>query len=222
MSKKLVFYAVWFLLIFVGLYAVKTNSDLALVIHSRSALANFSQRIFGILVYILMFWQVILGSNMQWWTEKFGGWVFKFHIYEGVFVYLFMLIHTFSFLLFNYFLYQKFDPIFVYFDVCLLCKTTADYFYTIGRISFWLLTITVFAGLFRASTPFMRANWRKFHTLNYLVFLLTGVHAYFLGTDFFTKPFFYFAIFAYAAVLYIVIFKKLPELVRYFLNWLRS
>ncbi len=221
MTKKLVFYAVWIFLVLFGLYVVKANTNLAPVLHSRSALANLSQRIFGILVYILMFWQIILGANMEWWTEKFGGWVFKFHVYEGVFIYLFILAHTFSFVLFNYFLYHRFDPMFVYLDACLLCKTSLDYFYTIGRINFWLITITVFAGLFRASTPFMRANWRKFHVLNYLIFLLVGVHAYFLGTDFSTKPFFYFAVFAYVAVLYIIIFRKLPELIKNFLSWVR-
>ena len=222
MIKKLLFFVVWLAFILIGLYTIKTNVNLALIVHSRSALAGLSQRVFGILVYILMFSQIVLGANMEWWTEKFGGWVFRFHIWEGVFVYLFILIHTFSFVLFNYFLFHRFDPMFTYLDVCVLCKTTLDYFYTIGRIDFWLLTITVFAGLFRASTPFMRANWRKFHVLNYLVFLLTGVHAYFLGTDFSTKPFFYFAIFAYAVVLYIVVFKKLPELVRNFLVWVKK
>lgn len=220
--KKLVFFGIWFFLILIGLYTIRTNTDLSLIFISRSGEANLSQRIFGILIYTLLFTQVMLGAYMQFWTEKLGGWIFKFHIFEGVLIYLLVLLHTFSFVLFNYFLRQKFDPIFVYLDFCLLCKTTVDYFYTIGRINFWLITVTVFAGLFRTSTPFMRANWRKFHVLNYLVFLLVGIHGYFLGTDFTTKPFFYFAVIAYLLVLYTVVFKKLPVLFLTFRNWLKD
>ena len=65
------FFGVWLAFILIGLYTIKANADLALIIHSRSALARLSQRVFGILVYILMFWQVILGADMEWWTEKF-------------------------------------------------------------------------------------------------------------------------------------------------------
>jgi len=181
---------------------------------------NLVQRIFALTAFVLLFWQIMLGAYMQKWTEKLGGWVFKFHITNGVFIYLLVVLHPVFFMLSNYFYGRGFDPFYVFTQVCVLCKPP-ELYYSLGRISFWLINIAVFAGLFRTATPYMRANWRKFHVINYLVFLLVGIHGFFNGTDFRIKPFFTFAIIAYLIVVYTII-RKLPSLFSFLKNWLRS
>lgn len=203
-KKKIVFYSVWALLILVGLYTIKINTNFSIAFISRSATANFFQRFFGVILYILLFVQVVLLINL----EK---WVLKFYVFNGVLIFLAILGRTFSLILFNYFLWQKMDPMFAYFDVCLLCKTTADYFYTIGRIEFWLIAITVLTSF--------KLHWQKFQELYYLAFLLDGAYEYFFVADFITKPFFYFAVLAYFTVLAIVLFKEIPKLYKNFRIW---
>ena len=158
---------------------------------------------------------------MEQWTEKLGGWVFRFHILEGVAIYLLVLMHPIFFVLYNYFYGKGFDPFYVFTQVCVICKQQ-ELYYTLGRVSFWLINITVITGLFRAATPYMRKNWTKFHILNYFIFLIVGIHGLSIGTDFRTLPFFAFAVVAYLIVLYVVLFKKLPSLFSFLKSWLRS
>ncbi len=220
MKNKLIFYAIWVLLVSLGPIAVFSNTDLQLVSGNRVLLANFLQRIFGVTAYTMLFIQIILGSFMQKWTERLGGWVLRFHITEGVIVYALIILHPLMFVFLRYFDGGSLDPFYIFTQVCVLCNPITEYYYTLGRIGFWLVTIAVFAGLFRNATPFMRTHWKKFHALNYLTFLLIGVHSFLVGTDFSSTSFFAFAIIAYLAVLYIVVFKKLPELIQNVLRWM--
>ncbi len=220
--KKIIFLLIWLGLVSLGPLTILKNTPLELLSGNRILLVNFIQRILGLLAFTMIFVQVILGSFMQMWTERLGGWIFKFHIIEGLTVYILILLHPTMFVFLNYLAGHGFDPFYVFTNICFLCNPKIEYFYTLGRVSFWLLNVTVFAALFRTSTPFMRLHWRKFHVLNYLVFLLVGLHGFFVGTDFRSFPFFGFAVVAYAIILYIVVFKKLPELYNNFSSWLRS
>ena len=149
---------------------------------------------------------------MEYWTNKLGGWVFNFHIMEGIAIYTLILMHPIMFVLMNHFIGKGFDAFFVFLGFCVLCHTKLDLYYMLGRTAFWLLNISVWAGLLRASTQFMRVNWRKFHVLNYLIFLIVGFHGFLLGTDFSYPPFIFFAVPAYLTILIVVIFVKLPTL----------
>lgn len=203
-----------------GPITVFKDTNFALLAGNRVLITNFIQRLLGITAFSMLFVQLMIGAFMQKWTEKLGGWVFNFHITEGVFIYILVFLHPVFFMLYNYFYGKGFDPFYIFLQACVLCRNTIDYYYSLGRFSFWLATMTVFAGLFRAATPFMRTNWRKFHVFNYVVFLLVGIHGLSLGTDFMKMPFFVFAIAAYLIVLYVVIFKKLPELIVNLRRWL--
>ncbi len=200
---KIIFYTAWVALISLGVFTVFQNTPFSLVLVNRVILANFVQRLLGLTAFTMMFTQIILGSYMSRWIEKYGPWILKFHIFEGILVYLIIFLHPIFFMLFNYFAGHGFDPFFTFIDVCILCSKKVDFYYTFGRVSFWLVTAAVFAGLFRTATPFMRVNWKRFHILNYVAFLLIGIHGFFLGTDFTAMPFFAFAIAAYLVVLYI-------------------
>ena len=216
---KILFWVIWLVLLALVPITIFRNQPINSVLLMPSVLSHFIQRLLGLTAFVLLFWQVLLGSNMEWFTNRVGGWVFRFHIVEGVVIYTLVFLHPVMFLVFNYFQGKGFDPFYVFTQICVLCPNRLELYYTLGRVSFWLLTIAVFAGLFRAATPFMRANWRKFHVLNYLVFLIIGIHGLSIGTDFMTEPFFGFAIVAYLVVLYIVIIKKLPQLYMVLKNW---
>lgn len=220
-KNKIIFYLVWIFLVSLGPITVLSNTNLALLSTNRSLLVNFIQRLLGLIAFSMLFIQLMLGAFMQRWTEKLGGWVLKFHTTEGPLIYMLILIHPALFGVIRYFGKFGIDPFYIYTQICVLCgKNPLEYYYSLGRLSFWLITIAVTAALLRFSTPFMRAHWRKFHVLNYLAFLLIGIHGFSLGTDFTSMPFFGFAIVAYLIVLYVVIFKKLPELFSNFRRWL--
>ena len=155
-------------------------------------------------------------------SEKLGTWVFKFHFFEGGLIYTLALAHPLSLVLFNHFTGIGWDPYRVFINACLLCQSQLEYYYTLGMLSFWLLTVAVFAGIFRASTPWLKANWRKLHVINYVVFLIIGLHGFLIGTDFRIQPFYLFAILAYVLVAGIIIFVEIPRLHKNFRNWLRS
>lgn len=128
---------------------------------------------------------------MPYWTQKLGGWIFNFHVLEGITIYLLILGHPIFFMGYRYMIGQGFDPFYIFISVCALCKTKLDTYYNLGRIGFWFVTLAVGAGLFRTATPFMRMHWRKFHILNYFAFIIIGVHSLMLGSDVGTPPFSY-------------------------------
>jgi len=188
-KNKIIFYLIWLALLSLAPITILYNSPLSYILMNKGTIASGIQRLFGLWVFTLMFVQIILGSYMTRWTEKLGGWIFKFHIFEGVLIYFLILVHTFSFAVIRYFMGRGFDPFYIYADVCLLCDKAPEWYYNFGRLAFWSVTIAVFAGLFRTMTPFLRVHWKKFHILNYVAFLLVGAHSFFLGSDIGTFPF---------------------------------
>lgn len=220
-KNKLLYWLIYLVIIALIPVTILHNTPINAALLRPVVLSVFIQRVLGLTAFTLLFWQLMLGANMEWFTNRFGGWVFRFHIVEGVVIYSIIILHPLAFVAFRYFYGSGFDPFYVFTQVCVLCSNLQEYYYDLGRISFWLLNITVFAGLFRAATPFMRVHWQQFHVLNYLVFLIIGIHGLSIGSDFMTMPFFAFAAVAYLIVLYIVIFKKLPILVKTVRNYLK-
>lgn len=190
MRNKIIYFIVWIFVLLIGPFTVIKNTPISLLSSSQSVLINFLQRIVGLTLFSLITWQIILGSFMDRWIQKLGGWVFKFHVTEGVFIYSLVILHPLLFVLFNFKVTGKLDPFYVFTDICVLCPKPIEYLYTLGRFSFWLVNVTVFAALFRTH-PLLRTHWRKFHILNYAVFFLVAIHSYFVGTDTHTAPFSY-------------------------------
>ncbi len=211
--------AAWTISIGIGVYSIFSATPLN-VIKSPTILTNLLQRVTGIVAFILLFYQILFGAFMPYLAEKTGGIIYKIHIYQGVLIYTLILAHPVFFLLFNHFAGRGVDPYYVFSQVCFICQSKGEAYYTFGRISFWLINITVFAGLFRTINHFMRVNWKKFHLLNYPVFVLVGIHGYFVGSDFSTQPFFGMAI-LFSLVFMFVLIKKAPELFADFMKWLK-
>lgn len=193
MSKsKIAFFAIWILIVVIAPVTVFKATPYATVVSNKILVINFWQRIAALSAFVLLFVQIVLGVYMQKLAEKFGGWIFKFHIYEGIAIYSLVVLHTFFFVFYRFKALGVFDPFYVFTDYCLLCSSKIEFFYTFGRIAFVFLTIAVLAAVFRMSNSWMRTNWRKLHILNYFVFFFVAVHLKFVGTDAVAKPFVYF------------------------------
>ena len=155
-------------------------------------------------------------------TKWLGEWVFNFHIWDGIIAYILIFLHPLLLVFFNHFAGVGWDPYAVFINACLLCKTPMEYYYTLGMIAFWLLTLTVFMGIYRNYNLWFKRNWRKFHVFNYVVFLVVGLHGFLIGTDFKVQPFYSFAILASLTVTGIIIFVEIPRLYRNYISWLHS
>ncbi|OGM58039.1 hypothetical protein A3A50_02140 [Candidatus Woesebacteria bacterium RIFCSPLOWO2_01_FULL_38_20] len=189
-SKKIAFFVLWLIVLSVGPITVIKNTPIDQFKTNSLITINFLQRSVGLMAYTMIFFQIILGAFMNKWIEKLGGWIFRFHLNEGALAYLIILSHPLLLVLYNFKAKGLVDPFYVFTDFCLLCKDKTEYFHTLGRVSFWMVTVAVAAAKFRTH-PLLQRHWRKFHILNYIVFLLVSVHGFLVGSDFRTPPFGY-------------------------------
>src|SRR3989304_4660000 len=87
--KKFLFYFIWLLVLSIGPITILKVTPLDFALSTPVLTINFIQRIVALLAFSMLFWQIILGSFMDKWIEKLGGWVFKFHVLEGAVIYTF-------------------------------------------------------------------------------------------------------------------------------------
>jgi DMSO/TMAO reductase YedYZ heme-binding membrane subunit len=187
-QKKLLFFVIWLMIV---LWAPLTILKTARIEKQNPAsFFHLLQRSLGLLAFPLLFIQIILGAFMKKWKKVFGRWIFKFHQIQGGVIYSLIFLHAIAYLFFYFKLTGKFDPFYVFTDVCFLCKKN-EFFITFGRLSFWLVCLTIFAALMRAE-EWWKKNWRQLHALNYLVFFLVVAHSWVIGSDVKVKPFLYF------------------------------
>lgn len=100
----------------------------------------------------------------------------------------------------------KFDPFYVYTDLCVLCNGTYEYFVNFGRIAFYITTVTVITARFKSYLAnWIKNNWRKLHIINYVAFYFVSIHAYNLGSDTSKWWFIYLFWFCQALVLYVIL-----------------
>lgn len=206
LRKPFFWIAVWLVFLSLGPITILRDTPWQAAFNNRIIVANFLQRITGTVAFTMIFFQIVLGSLMPKLVEKFGPWIFKFHITEGPIAYALIVTHPLLYLLFHYFSVGRFDPIYVFLGFCVLCQTRAEFFYTFGRVGFWLVSVAVLAAELRIQ-PWWRDHWRKFHVLNYFIFFLVALHSYFVGTDSHFPPFVYFWWFAVIIVSGISIYK---------------
>jgi predicted ferric reductase len=208
MNKNKLFYlSVWLVLLALAPITIYKSLPSTGALREPVILLNVLQRLLGLWAFTLLFTQIVLGAFMQKLTEKVGGWLYSFHALEGVIVYFLILSHPMVFVIFNYFLGKGIDPFYVFTEYCIFCKNITEFYYTLGRLSFLTVTLTVFAGFFRTINPFMRRHWRKVHVLNYLVFIMVAAHSFSVGSDVGVAPFSYFFLAATISVFGIIIYK---------------
>lgn len=176
---------------------------------------NLLQRITGLTAFALLFIQLVVGSNMDYFRSKLGEKALKIHIVNGILTYLFILLHPLLMVLMMYVGYSKLDPFYVFVDICVLCDGIYEYYINFGRLAFLFTTIAVFAGLFRGVNMWMRKNWRKLHILNYFAFYFVSIHSYNIGSDS-SDPLFTYIFWTAQIVVLVSVVKKLKEV---FKNW---
>lgn len=194
-QKRYLFLTVWVFLLVLGPLTVFLRTPVNLLSDSL-VLINFLQRIFGLILFTLLFSQIMIGSHMFEFVNAFGGWVHKFHIAEGVFSFFILLLHPLMQLILDF----KF---FGLTSALLVLLPGRDLYLNFGKFGFYLLLSGIAAAYFRTK-PFLRNRWRSFHQLNYFAFFFVAFHAWGKGSDVRSLPFIVFYFAAVTLVSYVV------------------
>ena len=149
-KNKIIFWVIWSVLVFLGFYTISKTPIVSTL--------NLLQRASGVLIFTLLFIQIVLGKSIH------------------PIIYLLAVIHPLFQLIFNYKLFHILVPFYIYTQVCFLCKNKTELFYTFGRLAFWFLTIGVFAAR------------KKLYIFNYFAFFFVALHGWFVGSDFRLSP----------------------------------
>ena len=211
---RIIFLLIWLLLLLPGPITALRISPIASISSNQILLVNFYQRAVALVAFSMLFVQLILGAFMTRFTQKLGGWALKFHLLQGATIYSLVFLHPLLFVLMNFKAKGVIDPFYVFTEVCVLCSNRQEFWYTLGRLSFWLITLAVAAAKLR-NQPWWRVHWRKFHVLNYFTFFLIATHAWFSGTDVWEPPFVYLYWISVAGVFLTVIYKLYPVIKGY-------
>lgn len=205
MKKKLLILS-WFLLLLSGPIILLTKTPSLVFTGGIVPLTNILQRITALIAFSAFFMQIITGAYLSKLSKVFGSWINKFHAFQGIVAYTFVLAHPLLFVFLNFRTRGVIDPFYVFTDFCLLCPRPFELYWSFGRIAFWLISLALIAAIIKGET-WWRENWRKFHILNYFVFFLIAIHAWFSGTDITSTSFVYVFWFGIIAVIY-TIFRK--------------
>jgi len=183
-NRRVFWLVIFILIVFLGPITVILNTSFNLSQNS-DVLINIFQRIVGLTAFSLLFIQIILGNYMEKWVQLIGGFAFRLHIVNGVFILLLVLVHPFL-----YFLSKTSDvKTFIKMIIFPQSETIADVWVNFGRIALTLLVIGTTAGYYRTK-PFFRNKWLLFHYFHYLAFAIISIHSYYIGTDVKSWPFY--------------------------------
>ena len=209
-NRKYLLFTIWLLLVLSAPYTVLQNTPWTEANSETVLLVNFLQRVSGLLAFILISIQVVLGHWMSKFTQIGGAKAFNWHIVQGIFTFLLVLFHPF---LYSVITYQTSNSLLnAILVITPSLKNQSEIYLTYGKLSFLLITITVITGYFR-SKPFFRRHWLKFHILNYFVFYSVFIHMR-IGSDIMTPPFVWISWLALALVSYSALEKFLFPFVR--------
>lgn len=220
--KKIIFLSIWVFVLLVAFFVTVKTTPIPFVLSTQVRLFSFVQRNLGLIALNFIFLQILIGAFIKPLSKMFGVWIYKFHIIEGIIAYILVFLHPIFYLLSLKFSGHGFDPYIAFINACLLCKTPYDYFLTIGRISFWLLTIGVFAAIFRKTSNWLTKHWKNLHLVNYLVFLAVAIHGFFIGSDFRSIILILLTIAETLIVLGILVFIQFPKWLKDFKAWINS
>lgn len=211
MKKKLLILS-WLLVLISGPIIILTKGPLSLVTGNIAQLVNYLQRITALIAFSAIFMQIIIGANLSKLSKVIGSWIYKFHTFQGITAYIFVLAHPLLFLFYNFKIRGSIDPFYVFTDACLLCPRPYELYWSFGRIAFWLISFAILTAVIR-SESWWKENWRKFHILNYFIFFLISIHAWFSGTDIVKTSFVYIFWLGVVVVAYTFIRKYLLPLI---------
>lgn len=141
-------------------------------------------RISGLFGFILLFLQIMHGAFMSYWTRLFGDRAVIWHEKMGLVVYSLILLHPTFFTLSSWVTRGLGGALL---SLVPFFSDIYEYYLSLGKIAFSLLTLGVFVAYFRHKA-FLNRHWLKFHVLNYVAFWLIFVHSFNIGSDTHTFP----------------------------------
>lgn len=200
------FILIWLGLLAIGPYTGLNAVSIPLIKSDFGKLITFLLKISGLILFTLLFIQIVLGGFLDFWGKVLGKWIYKFHIFQGLLTSLLIVLHPLFLLIFRFLISKKIDPFYIYTDVCVLCENSHEFYLNFGRIAFWLILITTITAILRFRSSLFKTIWRKLHLLNYLIFFLILIHLQF-GSLVIYKPFSIFYPAAALIVVLIIVFK---------------
>ena len=185
-AKRYIFFTIWFLIIISGPLTVFLNTPYENALSNEKVLINVFQRTTGLLAFSLIFIQIVIGAYMDKWVQIIGAKAYNLHVTQGLFTYGFVLVHPILNSALTYAVSKSVRDVIL--GLVPSFSSQREVFLVYGRVAFVLVTISVIAGYFRTK-PFFRKNWKAFHILNYLSFILVAFHSKGVGSDMGSFPF---------------------------------
>lgn len=136
-------------------------------------------RLTGLYGFTLLWVQIMLGAFMPYWMKTFGPKALKLHFFQGSLAYLLIFTHPLLQVVQKFFFTNRWDFLGIYLPNL---SSQREQLMTVGRVSLYLLTITVLAGKLR-NQPWLKKYWRVLHSANYFIFFFVLYHSLNLGTD---------------------------------------
>jgi DMSO/TMAO reductase YedYZ heme-binding membrane subunit len=184
--KKKVFWILYIAFLAVPAITIWQTADSS-TFSDTANLPYFVLRVFGLYGLTLIAIQTLLGAFMPFFIRNLGPWVRKFHIFQGIFAYLLILLHPIMYSLFEL---PHVGIIKTFVDILPHFSTSFEVYMDLGKLAFILLSVGVAAGLLR-NNPKVIAHWRLVHRANYLVFAIVMLHSWLIGSDTHIAPFVY-------------------------------
>jgi predicted ferric reductase len=181
-QRKYFWFTLWLILILVGPVTVLKNTSINTALSNNIQLLNVFQRITGLLAFVMLFSQIILGGFMDKWVQILGSKAYKWHVTQGLVAYGFIFVHPLLYII------PSVNSTGILRSIIPIYSNPFELALTLGRIALVLLIIGLISAYFRTK-PFFRKNWRIFHMLNYFSFFLVFFHARGIGSDVYSYPF---------------------------------
>jgi hypothetical protein len=131
----------------------------------------------GILAFTFICIQIIVHFFLKYLVKFFGKWIAEFYKLFPLVIVVFVFLHSLIIVFINYKIKGFFDPFYVYTDICILCKNTAEIINTLGRMSFWLVLFLVGLVSFSLEKQ-LKKSFVVVSVLTCLVFLFALMHLF--------------------------------------------
>lgn len=195
-TRKILVFLVWLFIVLSGPISVLVNSSFTSVGSNPINIMNWLQRLSGLLLFSLLFTQIMLGYFMDKLVQVVGSKAYLFHVVQGISIFFLLLLHPLMELGIIYKITESFvDTMAVFIP---RISSQREIYLTYAKGAVVLLFLTIGAGYFRTNR-LLRKHWRKIHILNYGVFYLIFLHMR-VGSDITTAPFIYVSWIALAGV----------------------
>lgn len=173
---------------------------------------NACLRLAGLVGFSMLFVQLVIGANMNTFTQLIGAKAYRFHIVQGLVFLGLIFAHPLFYSIENTMLLGRLVPFLIPLDF-----SQRELFIGLGRIGFYLFLVTILSAYFRTK-PFFRKKWELLHQINYFLFYFIAAHAFLVGTDTIFNPFKTYFWIALAIVIYFHARNSYPKLKKHFQN----